>query len=73
MGNYKYLEFGQIRRDKENFEFVYKGKVYVRHSESNIRKLVKELGIRSVCITRDEDFWVVWQDLTQEWLYTPRY
>ena len=73
MENYKYLEFGQIRSDKENFEFVYKGKVYVRHSESSIRRLVKDLGIRSIYITRDEDCWVANQFLVQGWEFTPRY
>ncbi|MCH7826408.1 MAG: hypothetical protein IIC75_00305 [Bacteroidetes bacterium] len=73
MGNYKYMDFGQIRSDKENFEFVYKGNEYVRHSESSIRKLVKDLGIRSVYITRDDDCWVINQHLTQEWIFTPRY
>jgi len=73
MGNYKYLDYGERSFEKENFEFTHKGKVYIRHSESSIKRLVKDLGLSDVYITRDEGWWNVYQHLTQEWMYTPRY
>jgi len=69
----KDIKFGKERSDKENFVFVHNNYFFVRHSEYAIKKLVKELGLTSIYITRDKDWWSVYQHLTQEWVYTPRY
>ena len=73
METYRGFKLGELSKDKENFEFTHHNLVFVRHSEYAITKLVKEMGLSWVYITRDQDYWVVAQNITQEWIYTPRY
>lgn len=73
---------GDYSESRENFTFNYMpdmGKnrgstiLVIRHSEHSIKKAVKEIGLTSVHICRDKDYWTVRDILTQEWVYCPRY
>ena len=74
MEKYRGIKLGEFSNEKENFCFsLQTGELFVRHSESSIRRLVKDLGLLGTVIRRDKYYWSVGQHLTQTWSFTPRY
>lgn len=71
---FKGLPLGQLSSTKENFTFsLPTGELFVRHSEYAIKKVVKDLMLQYAFISRDKNYWTVFQCLTQSWIYTPKY